>query len=78
MNEDIKFEDVQAALMRCLAIQPPVDYVLGRDASRLADLFARMSYQKVRIVSPQEMPADVLALYERWRGPVPGQPDNDA
>ena len=71
-TESISFDDVQAALMRCLAMNPSVDLVLNRDASRLVDLFACMSYQKVSAVSRLEVPPDVLALFEHWRGPMPG------
>jgi hypothetical protein len=67
-TESIRFEDVQAAVMRCLAVHPPVDFALHRDASRLVDLFARMSYQKVHEVQPDQMPPDVLALLQKWGG----------
>jgi len=77
-TESLSFDDVQAALMRCLAINPPVDFVLPRDASHLVDLFARMSYQKVWTVSRAEVPADVLALFEHWRDPMPSIPGASA
>jgi hypothetical protein len=62
---------VQAALMRCLAINPPVDFVLHRDASRLVDLFGLMVYERAPSVLRAQVAQDILEIYARWQGPMP-------
>ena len=42
-----RLEDVQEALQRCLAAEPPVDFALSKDAAQLATVFAEMRFAAI-------------------------------
>ena len=50
MEDVITFEALQAALARCMVLNPPegMERRLHPDANRLADLFGLMIYERVQ------------------------------
>lgn len=63
----VKFDEVQRALERCMAAEPPKDYALSADASQLADVFAEMLYARSAERPLSEFKPKQLAAFERWK-----------
>jgi hypothetical protein len=72
MDNHITLDALQAALARCMAIHPPTgaERRLHPDANRLADLFGLMVYERTPAVRHDAVPADIVEIYSRWRGPM--------
>jgi hypothetical protein len=62
----ISFAEVQAALQRCLAANPPVNVTLCRDASLLADVFGEMLFFREQERSLAPFSEDHRAAFARW------------
>ena len=72
----MNLETAVAALARCMAIHPPEgpERRLHWDANRLADLFGLMVYERAPSVQRAHVAPDILKIYARWQGPMPGAP----
>ena len=75
MEDVITFEALQAALARCMVLNPPegMERRLHPDANRLADLFGLMIYERVQCVPRERVAADILEIFARWQGPMPAE-----
>jgi hypothetical protein len=61
------FTQVQTALMACMQAEPPKDYVLSKDSSKLATVFAEMDYHKQNERPIEDFTPGQAAAFERWR-----------
>lgn len=64
------FNDIQLALEACMAAEPPKDYVLSKDSSLIADVWAEMLFTK-----EPERPLSAFSeksrdAYLRWSGSI--------
>ena len=67
--------EITQALNNCMVGEPPVNYVLSKDASQLGTVFAEMLYFK-----QSERPFDTLShkqvsAYQRWTAPRTATPE---
>ena len=61
------FTQVQAALITCMQAEPPKDYVLSKDSSKLATVFAEMEYHKQNERPIEQFTHAQASAFERWR-----------
>lgn len=63
---NITIEEFQAALVRCMAAEPPIDFALSKDSSLLVDVFAEMQFNKEPARSLEELNEKQRDAYMRW------------
>ena len=65
MDDAIALQDLPAALARCLAIHPPAGPERRQqpDASRLADLYGLMVYERLQELRSVRVDAEVLEVF---------------
>lgn len=61
------FTQVQAALIICMQEEPPKNFVLSNDSSKLATVFAEMGYRKEDERPIENFTPAQAAAFERWR-----------
>ena len=65
MSESISMATFEAAINRCMTAHPPVDYVLGPDARRLAEVYGECIYLGATHVDLSRFPLQAETI-RKW------------
>lgn len=66
MTKTLTMEDVEAAIRRCREASPPVEYSLGPDLSVMAEVYARLIFERKPLLDLTTCSVRERSLYEHW------------
>lgn len=69
MTNTLAMEDVEAAIRRCREASPPVEYSLGPDLSVMAEVYARLIFEKKSLLDLSTCSERERNLFEHWVRP---------
>lgn len=69
MTNTLTMDDVEAAIRRCREASPPLEYSLGPDLSVMAEVYARLIFERKTQLDLSTCSERERNLYKHWIRP---------